>query len=56
MQPTPFETSIIPVAEDDTPETLAARVFKAECQAYPEALRLVAGGKVNVDGRRVHIG
>ena len=32
----------VPVFEDDTPDTLAARVFEAECQAYPEAIRLFA--------------
>jgi phosphoribosylglycinamide formyltransferase-1 len=32
---------------------LAARVFEAECQTYPEALRLLASGKLHVDGRRV---
>ncbi len=47
---------VVPVAEDDTPETLAARVFEAECEAYPEALQLVARGKLSVDGRRVHSG
>ena len=44
-----------PVLDDDTPETLAARVFEAECEAYPEALRLIAVGRVTVDGRRVRI-
>ena len=34
----------VPVLDDDTPETLAARVFEAECEAYPEALRLIAAG------------
>ena len=29
----------VPVQPDDTPDTLAARVFEAECIAYPEALR-----------------
>jgi phosphoribosylglycinamide formyltransferase 1 len=43
------------VLDDDTPETLAARVFEAECEAYPEALRLIAAGRVTVDGRRVRI-
>jgi phosphoribosylglycinamide formyltransferase 1 len=47
---------IVPVLDDDTPDTLAARVFKAECEAYPDALRLLASGKVTVDGRRVRIG
>jgi phosphoribosylglycinamide formyltransferase 1 len=36
----------VPVLDDDTPEALAARVFAAECEAYPEALRLIARGKV----------
>ncbi len=31
----------VPVRDDDTPETLAARVFKQECIAYPEAIRAV---------------
>jgi formyltetrahydrofolate-dependent phosphoribosylglycinamide formyltransferase len=32
-----------PVLADDTPQTLAARVFEQECIAYPEAIRLMAG-------------
>ena len=31
-----------PVLEGDTPETLAARVFRQECIAYPEAIRLLS--------------
>ena len=46
---------VVPVADDDTPETLAARVFEAECEAYPEALRLLAEGKLEVEGRRVRV-
>jgi len=45
----------VPVLDDDTPETLAARVFEAECEAYPEALRWIAEGRVEVEGRRVRI-
>jgi formyltetrahydrofolate-dependent phosphoribosylglycinamide formyltransferase len=45
----------VPVLDDDTPDTLAARVFEAECKAYPEALRLIATGRVTVEGRRVRI-
>lgn len=45
----------VPVLDDDTPETLAARVFEAECEAYPEALRLLAEGRITVEGRRVRI-
>ncbi|MBC7835069.1 MAG: phosphoribosylglycinamide formyltransferase [Phycisphaerales bacterium] len=33
------------VKEHDTPETLAARVFELERQAYPEALRLLIAGR-----------
>jgi formyltetrahydrofolate-dependent phosphoribosylglycinamide formyltransferase len=45
----------VPVLDDDTPDTLAARVFEAECEAYPEALRLIATGRATLDGRRVRI-
>jgi phosphoribosylglycinamide formyltransferase-1 len=36
----------VDVRPDDTPDTLADRVFAAECEAYPEAIRLVAEGKL----------
>jgi len=38
-----------PVLPNDTPETLAARVFEQECLAYPEALQLVLSGNVTFD-------
>ena len=37
----------VPVLPGDTPDTLAARVFEAECEAYPEAIRKVALEKVS---------
>jgi phosphoribosylglycinamide formyltransferase-1 len=43
----------VPVASDDTPESLAARVLAAEHRAYPLALRLVATGRVKVEGERI---
>jgi phosphoribosylglycinamide formyltransferase-1 len=43
----------VPVKDGDDPDTLAARVFQAECEAYPEAIRLIASGRVTVQGRRV---
>jgi folate-dependent phosphoribosylglycinamide formyltransferase PurN len=43
----------VPVLDGDTPDALAARVFAAECEAYPEAIRLMAEGRVKVEGRRV---
>jgi phosphoribosylglycinamide formyltransferase 1 len=45
----------VPVMDDDTPDELAARVFQAECDAYPEALQLIADGRVQIKGRRVQI-
>ena len=45
----------VPVLDDDTPETLAARVFVAECEAYPEALRMIGAGRVRLEARRVYI-
>lgn len=45
----------VPVHDDDTPETLAARIFEQECLAYPEAIRLFAEGRLRVEGRRVRI-
>jgi phosphoribosylglycinamide formyltransferase-1 len=43
----------VPVLDDDTPETLAARVLEQEHVIYPIALRLVASGAVHVEGNRV---
>jgi phosphoribosylglycinamide formyltransferase-1 len=31
----------VPVLDGDTPETLASRVFAAECDAYPEAIEII---------------
>jgi phosphoribosylglycinamide formyltransferase 1 len=45
----------VPVLEGDTPETLHARIQEQEHIAYPEALRLIADGRVRVEGRRVVI-
>jgi phosphoribosylglycinamide formyltransferase-1 len=45
----------VPVHEEDNPDTLAARVFQAECVAYPEAINLIAAGRVTVQGKRVVI-
>jgi phosphoribosylglycinamide formyltransferase 1 len=40
-----------PVRPDDTPDTLASRVFEQECLAYPEAIRMIAKGRVVIEGR-----
>ena len=43
----------VPVAAEDTPDTLSARVLKAEHELYPVALRLVASGNAPVVDERV---
>lgn len=43
----------VPVENDDTVETLAARILEQEHRAYVEALQIVISGKYRVEGRRV---
>jgi phosphoribosylglycinamide formyltransferase-1 len=45
----------VPVGEDDTAETLAARILVEEHRILPEAIRLIAAGRVRIDGRRCHV-
>ena len=45
----------VPVLDDDTPDTLNDRVFAAECEAFPDALQLLAAGRISLDGRKVRI-
>lgn len=45
----------VAVLDNDTPETLAARVFEKECEAYPEAIQLFAEGRLKIEGRRVRV-
>ena len=40
----------VAVSDDDTPETLAMRILEIEHRIYPAALRLVAGGKIRLEG------
>ena len=42
----------VPVHEDDTSETLSARILVEEHRIYPEAIRIVLEGGWHVDGRR----
>ncbi|HOQ91148.1 MAG TPA: phosphoribosylglycinamide formyltransferase [Candidatus Hydrogenedentes bacterium] len=44
-----------PVLDDDTPDTLAERVQAVEREIYPVAIRWIAEGRVQVEGRRVRI-
>jgi phosphoribosylglycinamide formyltransferase 1 len=43
----------VPVLDDDTVETLSARILKEEHRIYSEAIRIVLAGKYRIAGRRV---
>ena len=45
----------VPILDEDTPETLAARILVQEHTIYPRAVQLFADGRLRVDGRRVVI-
>lgn len=45
----------VPVEENDTPESLAARVLRIEHVLYPRALALLATDRIAIDGRRARI-
>jgi phosphoribosylglycinamide formyltransferase-1 len=46
----------VPVLDQDTPETLAARILEQEHRAYTEAIRIVLSGDFRIQGRRVLLG
>ena len=43
----------VPVLPEDTPDTLADRVFEQECLAYPEAIQMIADGQVRLEAGSV---
>jgi phosphoribosylglycinamide formyltransferase-1 len=45
--------AVVPVLDDDTPETLSARILKEEHRIYTEAVRIVLEGRFRIEGRRV---
>ena len=45
----------VPVLDDDTPETLAARILAEEHRALPEAIRLWSAGRLRIEGRWVRV-
>lgn len=45
----------VPVLQDDTDETLSARILVEEHKIYPESVRLYFEGRIEVRGRRVFI-
>jgi phosphoribosylglycinamide formyltransferase-1 len=47
--------AVVPVYDDDTPDTLATRILEQEHKIYPEAIRLYAEGRLKIQGRKVFI-
>ena len=47
--------SAVQVFDDDTEETLAARILKEEHRIYPQAIQFFAEGKIEIKGRKVRI-
>ncbi|SHK29181.1 phosphoribosylglycinamide formyltransferase [Desulforamulus aeronauticus] len=43
----------VPVLDDDTEETLAARILEQEHRLYPQAVKLFAEGRLEIQGRQV---
>lgn len=47
--------AVVPVLEDDTADTLSARILDREHVIYPEAVRLYAAGRLKINGRKVSV-
>ena len=45
--------AVVPILDNDTPETLSERILKEEHRIYSEAVRIVLEGRYRLDGRRV---
>ncbi len=45
--------AVVPVEDDDTEETLSARILKEEHRIYSEALKIILEGNYKIEGRRV---
>ena len=45
--------AVVPVFDDDTADTLAARILREEHRIYPQAIQLYAEGRLVVRGRKV---
>jgi phosphoribosylglycinamide formyltransferase 1 len=45
--------SVVPVKDDDTEDTLSARILEEEHRIYSEAVRIVLKGRYKIEGRRV---
>ena len=48
-----LKQAVVPVLDEDTAESLAARILKEEHRIYSEAIALVLSGRYRIEGRRV---
>lgn len=48
-----IDQAVVPVKDEDTADTLSARILKEEHRLYSEAIALVLSGRFHIDGRRV---
>ena len=48
--------AVVPIEDNDTPETLAERILREEHRIYTEAVRIVLEGRYKIEGRRVRLG
>src|SRR5580692_4215705 len=48
-----LKQAVVPVLDEDTAESLSARILKEEHRIYSEAIALVLSGRYRIDGRRV---
>ena len=47
--------AVVPILDDDSEESLSARILVQEHRVYPRAIQLIAEGRVRIEGRRVRI-
>jgi len=47
--------SVVPVEQDDTEDSVSARIQKAEHLTFPAAIKLYVEGRINIEGRHVRI-
>lgn len=47
--------AVVPILDDDTEDSLSARILQQEHKIYPKAIQLIAENRVRIEGRRVRI-
>jgi len=50
-----IKQAVVEVNADDSADDLAARILKEEHKIYPEAVKLIAEGRIKIEGRKVKI-